>query len=172
MKPTLLATAILLAAGTACAQNIERVKMTDNDLSCQQIYAEIGQMDGLIARANQPVAMPAAAAADPNAGQGGAVAGQVVGAVAQTAVARSGGFGGFGGFGGLGGALGGMIGNIASQAGQQQAQQAAAQQQAAQQQAAAQQQQNALVGQQAQGRKDHLTGLFLSKGCKMSDVQK
>jgi hypothetical protein len=159
---------LLAIAASASAQNIERVKMSDNDLSCQQIFAEIGQMDGLIARSNQPVAAPAVAAADPGAaGQGGVVAGQMVGAVAQTAAAR-GGFGGFGSFGGLGGALGGMIGNLASQAGQQQAQQQAAQQAAAQQQL----QQNAVLGQQAQGRKEHLTGMFLTKGCKMSDVQK
>jgi len=36
---------------------------------------------------------------------------------------------------------------------------------------AQQAQQNALLGQQAQGRKEHLTGLFLSKGCKLADVQ-
>ena len=38
--------------------------------------------------------------------------------------------------------------------------------------AAQQAQQNGLLAQQAQGRKEHLTGMFLSKGCKMADIQK
>ena len=42
----------------------------------------------------------------------------------------------------------------------------------AQANAAAQASQNAMLSQQAQGRKEHLTGLFLGKGCKMSDIQK
>ncbi len=182
MKTSLLCAAALtlLAAGVQ-AQTIERIKMTDNDLTCKQIYGEIGLMDGVIARANQPVAVPAqaAAAAPADNGQGAAIGAGVAGAVAQTAIAnaavRSGGFGGFGGFGG---GLGGMFGGIAQQAmasqAQQQAQQQAAAQaaaQQAQQQAQMQAQQNMLMGQQAQGRKEHLTGLFLSKGCKMSDVQ-
>ena len=53
-------------------------------------------------------------------------------------------------------------------AAQQQSQQDAAAQQAAAQAA----QRGALLGQQAQGRKEHLTGLFLSKGCRMSDIQR
>lgn len=46
------------------------------------------------------------------------------------------------------------------------------QQAVAQQQAAMQSQQAALMAQQAQGRKEHLTTLFLSKGCKLGDMQK
>lgn len=174
MKTTALLTALLcVLAVSAQAQNIERVKMTDNDLSCKQIFAEIGQMDGMIARANQPVAVatqPPAGAGDN--GQAAAIGAGVAGAVAQTAIARSGGFGGFGGFGGgLGGGLGGMFGGIAQQAMNSQAQQQQQAAQAAAQQAQMQAQQNQMVGQQAQGRKEHLTGMFLSKGCKMSDVQ-
>ena len=169
-----LALAGLLAASLAQAQTIERVKMTDNDLSCQQIYLEIGQMDGVIAKANQVTgtASPATTpGSDPSAqAAGAAVAGAVATEAIGQAVARTG-FGGFGGFGG-GGGLGGLFGNIAANAAQQQAQQAAAQQAAAQQAAAAQAQQGALQSQQAQGRKEHLTGLFLSKGCKMADIQK
>ena len=165
---TLATFAACLSVG-AHAQNIERVKMTDNDLNCQMMYQEIIQMDGVIARASQPVApmaMAAPAAADSNAGA------QVAGAVVQTAIAQRG-FGGFGG--GFGGGLGGMLGGLASQAQQGAAQQAAAQavaQQQAQANAAAQASQNAMLSQQAQGRKEHLTGLFLGKGCKMSDIQK
>lgn len=148
---------------------IDRVRMTDNDLSCQQTYSEIGQMDGVLARSRQPVA-PTAAQADPNAGQNAAVAGAVAGAVAQTAITQAavrGGFG-FGGFGGMGGSVGGLFGSLVQQAASQNAQQAAAEQAAA----AASAQQNAQLAQQAQGRKDHLTSLFLSRGCKMSDIQK
>jgi phage protein D len=145
---------------------IERVKMTDNDLTCQQAYNEIGQMDGVMARSRQPVAA-AGVQADPNAANN-AMAGAVAGAVAQTAMANAaarGGFG-FGGFGGGGGSVGGLFGSLVQQAATQGAQQAAADQAAA----AATAQQNALLAQQAQGRKDHLTSLFLSKGCKMSEI--
>ena len=55
-----LALAACSLALSAVAQTIERVKMTDNDLSCQQIYGEIIQMDGVIAKANQP-ALPGTA---------------------------------------------------------------------------------------------------------------
>ena len=36
------------------AETIERVRMTDNDLNCQQIYNETVQMDAIMARASQP----------------------------------------------------------------------------------------------------------------------
>lgn len=150
------AAGLCLAAG---AQPIERVRLTDNDLGCQQIYGEIVQMDGLIAKAAAQAAQPTVA--DPGAGQGAAVAGAVAQSALATVAARSGGLGGFGG-------LGSMFGNIAAQAAQQQATQQAVAQAGAQQQA----QQGALLAQQAQGRKEHLTGLFLSKGCKMGELQK
>jgi len=142
------------------AQTIERVKMTDNDHNCQQIFQEIGQMDGLISKSASPVAATQTAQASNSSG----MATGVVGAVAQEAVARS----GFGAFGGLGGMFGGIAQSLAQGVAAQQSAQASA----IQQQAAQAQQNQALVGQQAQGRKEHLTGLFLSKGCKMSDVQK
>ena len=159
------AVALVLLSTIAHAQTIERVRMTDNDLSCQQIYNETVQMDAVIARASQPAA-PVAAAVDPNANVGA----QVAGAVATTAIvhgaARSG-FGGFGGFGG-GSLLGGLLGGAAQQAATTNAQQQAA----TQQQAAQQAQQGALLAQQAQGRKEHLTTMFLSRGCKLGDMQK
>ena len=164
-KLTFAATLAALACTAGHAQTIERMKMTDNDLSCQQIYGEIAQMDGVIARATQPAVPAAAAPADPNAQPG--VGAAVVGAVAQQALNNAGSRSGFGGFGGgFGGGLGGLFGQIAQAATQQQAQPAAAPQppQPSPEQVA--------LGQQAQGRKDHLTQLFLSKGCKMSDVQK
>ncbi len=161
MKHLALGTS-LLASLLICAhaQTIERVKMTDNDLSCQQIYSEITQMDSMIAKAAQSPAGVQVTQADSAPGVGAGVAGVVV----QEAVARS----GFGGFGGLGG----MFGSLANMATQNASAQQAANAGAAQQQAAQAQQNNALVAQQAQGRKEHLTGMFLSKGCKMSDVQK
>ncbi len=165
MKNTLVLTVLLAVCGAGFAQTIDRVKVTDNDLNCQQIYGEIIQMDGVIARAAQ--AAPAAVADNSVAANAGS---QMAGAVAQSAlanvVARSG--GSFGGFGGLGN----MFGGIAQQITQGATAQQAANSGAAQQQAATAQQNQALQGQQAQARKDHLTGMFLSKGCKMGDIQK
>lgn len=159
MKHTLATLALLGLCSASFAQNIERVKMTDNDLSCQQIYGEIGQMDGMISLSAQA----------PTAVADSGASGQVASAVAQSAIAniaaRSGGFGGFGGFGGGAGGLGGMFGGIA----QQLAQGATAQQAAS---SGAAQQVQSQQGPQAQARKEHLTGMFLSKGCKMSDIRK
>ena len=164
-----------VAAPALFAQTIERVKMTDNDLNCQATYTEITQMDGYIQRSSQIGVAPAAAA--PVADAGPSVGGQVAGAVAQTAlagaVARSGGgmFGGGGGlFGGGGGGLGGLFGNLAQAA----AQNGIASQQAAPQAVAAAPaaQGNPQLMASAQARKDHLTGLFLNKGCKMADIQR
>ena len=161
LKKILALAAVLAVSGAGFAQTIDRVKMTDNDLNCQQIYGEIIQMDGVIARASQ--AAPAAVADN-------STAANVAGAVAQSALAnvvgRSG--GSFGGFGGLGN----MFGGIAQQMTQGATAQQAANSGAAQQQGATAQQNQVLQGQQAQARKDHLTGMFLSKGCKMSDIQK
>lgn len=166
------ASAVLaLAALPAHAQTIERVKMTDNDLSCQQIYGEIGQMDKVMSLA---ATTPPPAAGTQVADAGNNVGGQVAGAVAQTAlataVAQNPGM--LGNFGGFGGGFGSMFGGIAQQLVQGATAQQAASNGAAQQQAAAVQQNMALQAQQAQGRKEHLTGMFLSKGCKMSDIQK
>lgn len=153
-------TALILVAAAAQSQTIERMKMTDGDLTCQQIFTEIKQMDSVIAQAN---AAPAPAPAADNA-----VGSQVAGAVAQQALgmaaARTGGLGGLGGmFGGSGGGggLGGLFGGIAQQAVQQAVAPAPAAAPAG----------NPALGQQAAGRKEHLTGLFLGKQCKMSDVQ-
>jgi len=170
--PTLFVAAALCLAGTiAHAQTVERARMTDNDLSCQQIYNETVQMDAVISRVSQPVA-PVAVAADTSANVGA----QVAGAVAQTAIAQGAvrsGFGGFGGLGGLGGfgggsLLGGLLGGAAQQAATTNAQQQAM----AQQQNNLQAQQGAVMAQQAQGRKEHLTTLFLSRGCKLGDMQR
>ncbi len=65
LAPRLL-TICALASGVAAAQTIDRVKLTDNELSCQQMYAEARQMDEVIQLAGPdlpPVTAPAAAAA-------------------------------------------------------------------------------------------------------------
>jgi hypothetical protein len=172
MKHTLLLGALAMAtASLAHAQSIERVKLTDNDLSCQQIYTEIGTMDTFISLGGSqpaPAAVAQPAAAPDNNAAGIQVASAMLGQVA----ARSGNGGGFGNFlgggspaAGLGG-LGGMFGSLAAAA--QQAQQPPA----AAPQPAAQASQVAVLAQQAQGRKEHLTSLFLSRPCKLSDVKK
>lgn len=166
----LLALATIALAAGAQAQTIERMKMTDGDLNCQQIFTEIKQMDAVIAQANSAPA--AAAPADNGVGQ------QVAGAVAQQAVAQVAARSGFGGLfggggssagsllggGGGGGGLGGLFGGMAQQAAQQAVAQAAAP-------APAAPAGNPALAQQASGRKEHLTGLFLGKQCKMSDVK-
>lgn len=154
-----LAALAVVAAMSAQAQNIERMKMTDGDLTCQQMFDEIKMMDMMAAQAN---AQPQQAAAPADNGVGS----QVAGAVAQQALAqvaaRSGGFGGlFGGGGGGGGGLGGLFGGLAQQAAQQAAAPAPAPAPTG----------NPMLAQQAAGRKEHLTGLFLGKGCKMTDVR-
>ncbi|RYF44257.1 MAG: hypothetical protein EOO25_00320 [Comamonadaceae bacterium] len=160
MKLLTLIAALAVCSAVSHAQTIERVKMSDNDLNCQQVFDEIRQMEAVISRAAAPGVTAAAPGADPNAGANAAVGAQMAGAVAQQAMA-TGGFGGFGGFGG-------MLSGLVQAAGAHQA----SQQAAAQQTAALQAQQNAVISQQAQGRKEHLTTVFLSKGCKMGDVAK
>ena len=67
--PTLATGLMLLAAHSAGAQTIERVKLTDNDLSCQQIYAEAQQMETAMQLAGPglPPPPPPAPAAAPQA---------------------------------------------------------------------------------------------------------
>ena len=177
-----LALAAFGASTSALAQlpaSIARVQMTDNDLSCQAMFDEIKLMDTYInGTATATAAAPAASSV------GGQVAGQVAGAVAQQAMGQVAGrlggmfgggaslFGGGGGGGGLfggggntgGGLLGSVVGQVAQTAVAQQQQNAAQAQ--AQQQAAL-----ANLAPQAAVRKEHLTGLFLGKPCKMSDVK-
>lgn len=45
LAPLLLACTAGFGVSQATAQTIERIKLTDNELNCQQIYAEIQQMD-------------------------------------------------------------------------------------------------------------------------------
>jgi hypothetical protein len=164
---------LILTSLTATAQTIERVKMTDGDLTCQQMYLETVDMDAVIAKNKT---LPAATASGSvTANQVAGVATQAEGAanIAQTAAtvsAYSGGLGGFGAVVGLG-ALGSIFGGAAKIAQGSAAQKAAADA-AAQQKVATEQQAMAQTAQQAQARKEHVSSLFLSKGCKMSEIQK
>lgn len=126
----------------ANAQNIERVRITDGDLSCRQIHDELGAMDMVIADAKQAQA----------SGETTATAGQV-GGVAADVASRT---GLFGQVGGLWGHIAGTVAsktaaNVTEQSGKQGAQQSADREK------------------QALARKDHLTATFLAKGCKSSD---
>lgn len=122
---------------------IERIKLTDNELNCAQIHAEVGQMDRLMADAK--------AAEDKDKTTGTAAS------AASTVADVAGKLGVFGRIGGLGGAL---FGQAAAQAG------AGAVQKSSQESA----QQMAERGKQAAARKEHLTVVFLAKECKASDL--
>lgn len=61
LVPRLWVLTAVAASSAALAQTIERVKLTDNELSCQQMYAEAGQMEEVIQLAG-PGLPPAAAA--------------------------------------------------------------------------------------------------------------
>lgn len=140
---TLVLSALFIA--TAHAQTpepIERVRITDNDLGCQQIFDERAGMDKVIADAKQAQ----------SSSQTTATAGQAAGVAAEVA-SRT---GMFGALGGLGGHLFGTVAsktaaNVAEQQGKQGTVQAAEREK------------------QALGRKEHLTSLFLAKGCSASD---
>lgn len=131
------------AWGQAPGAPIERIKLTDNELTCAQIHAEVGQMDKIVADAK---------AAEDKDKSTGTTAG-----AASTVADVAGKLGLFGRIGGLGGAL---FGQAAAQAG------AGAVQKSAQESA----QQMAERAKQAGSRKEHLTGLFLAKACKPSDL--
>lgn len=242
---------LALFGGIAGAQNIERVRLTDNDLNCPQIYAEVQQMEtlarlpaqGTAAPALEPVAvfvapMPAPAADAPSQLSG------LFGALAGVAASRSGSPGAAQLFGGMAGvaapavpALAGMPNDMqalmndqatrevllspnmqqsiarARAAGMSDAQimatiqpsinarRAALAARAPAPVAPVYNSQNAMpmaqvqgsytsgvayapqpanytaqapksMGQQAQARKDHLTQLFLNKGCKVADISR
>ncbi|MGQ2981390.1 MAG: hypothetical protein ACT6Q9_16990, partial [Polaromonas sp.] len=62
LAPCLL---MLAACPMAAAQTLERVKLTDNDLSCQQMYAEARQMEDVIRLAGPGLPPAPAVAAAP-----------------------------------------------------------------------------------------------------------
>lgn len=78
-----VAAAMAPAVPAQFARAIERLRRSDNGLSCQQISIETVPMDAVVARAVQP-AVAAAPCTDPDANAGA----QVADAVAQTAIAQ------------------------------------------------------------------------------------
>jgi hypothetical protein len=121
---------------------IERVKITDNDLTCLATFNELQGMDKAIAEARTAQ----------SSGQNTATAGQAAGVAAEVA-SRSGLFGSLGGLTGhiFGTAASKTAANVAEQQGQMSAAQAAEREK------------------QALARKEHLTQIFLAKGCSASD---
>ncbi|MDZ4202962.1 MAG: hypothetical protein U1C96_12545 [Gallionella sp.] len=136
--------ALLSFAVSVQAESIERIKITDNELSCRQIYDELGSLDKTIAKAKETQ----------SSGQTTATTGQAAGVAAEVAT-RTGFFGQFGGLSGhlLGSVASKTAANVTEQSGQQTAQQAAE------------------TERQAQARKEHLTGLFISRSCKASELK-
>jgi len=137
---------LVLASTSAVAQQpapIDRVRITDNELSCAQIHGEIAQMDRLAADAKTVESKErSSATAAGAAGTAAEIAGRT----------------------GLFGALGGITGALFGQAATQTA--AGAVQQSSTQSA----QQAAERARQAQARKEHLASLFLARECKASDL--
>lgn len=117
---------------------IERIKLTDGALTCQQMQDEVKQMEGIVGEAQ----------AGQSSGQTKATAGAAAGVAADVA-SRTGMFGALGGLGGH------LFGSVASKAAAQTVQQQGGMD-AAQ---AAERQKQALA------RKEHLTQLYLSKNC-------
>lgn len=130
------------AVHVGAQEAIERIKITDNDLGCQQIVDERNTMDKAIADAK----------AAQSSGQTTAVAGQAAGVAAEVAQRT-------GVFGALGGLTGHLFGSMASKAAANVAEQTG-QQDAAK---------TAQREKQALDRKEHLTQLFLAKGCSASN---
>lgn len=135
--------ALLSAAAFAQAPApIERVKITDNELSCKAAFDELQGLDKVIAETK----------AAQSAGQNTATAGQAAGVAAEVA-SRSGLFGSIGGLTGqiFGSVASKTAANVAEQQGQMTAAQAVEREK------------------QALARKEHLTQIFLTKGCSASD---
>jgi len=144
--PVVLVTAFAASPLLVSAQQlapIERIKITDNEASCAQLYAESGDMDKAIA----------AAQASQASGNNTAMAGSAANVAAEVA----GRTGLFGQFGGVAGAL---FGRTAAQTA------AGVAQQSGQMTAA----QSADRIRQATARKEHITTVFVSRGCRASDL--
>lgn len=133
---------IALLPSAANAQNIERIRITDGELTCRQIHDELGTMDKAIAEAKQAQA----------SGDNTAIAGQAGGVAAEVA-SRTGLFGQVGGlFGHIAGTVAAKTAaDVTTQSGKQGVQQGIEREK------------------QALARKEHLTTVFVGKGCKASD---
>lgn len=144
---TVLAAAIssIFACGAALAQQaapIERIKMTDGQLSCSQLFGEAGDMDKAMAEAREAE----------SSGNTTATAGSAANTAAEVA-GRTGLFSSFG-------IAGHFFGQAATQA-------AAGVARSSGQMSAAQAAERI---KQASARKEHLTTLFVAKGCNPSNL--
>lgn len=147
MQGTRIAMALALVLATLPstplhAQVIERVKITDGELSCRQMHTELGAMDKVVAEAKK----------EQESGANTATAGQV-GSVAAEVANRT------GLFGQVGGLFGHIAGSVAAKAGAGVAEQSGRQSVAR----AVEREKQALA------RKEHVTSLFLAKGCNASN---
>lgn len=141
--PVLFAACLALPI-TALAQGIDRVKLTDGDLTCPQIYVEIGDMDKIMGIAKDERSTSANTAAAAGMTQ------QATGVAVQAAAMS----------GSLGSALGlaqaapllGLFGSATKAV------------------ADSKEKESAERMTEAKARKEHLTGLFVSRNCKLSDV--
>lgn len=146
MAPPLIRTvALALTAFSAAAAlaeaplaPIDRIKLTDGNLTCQQMQDEVRDMEHTVAEAQ----------ASQSSGQTKATAGAAVGVAAEVA-SRTGVFGAWGGLGGH------LFGTVASKTAA-----GVVQEQGAQDAMQAQERQK-----QAQARKEHLSQLYLNKHC-------
>ena len=141
-----IAAAAAFCAGSALAQQapaIERIKLTDNQATCAQLHAESGDMDKAMADAR----------AGESQGNVTTTAGAVGGVAAQVATRT-------GLFGQMGGLFGQIAGSLAAQTAATRTQQSGPQ--------TVQQAQER--GRQAMARKEQVNTLFVSKGCKVSDL--
>jgi len=129
---------LLLPPAPAGAQAIERVKITDGELSCRQMYTELGAMDQAILESKK----------EQESGATTTTAGQIGGVAAEVG-SRA------GLFGQIGGLLGHVAGTVAAKAGAGAAEQTGRQTVAR----AAEREKQALA------RKEHVTALFLARGC-------
>ena len=145
------AATIIAIAATLCVaqeavaqqpvQSIERVKITDNDLSCAQIHAEITEMDAIIARYNE------ADADARNAGGSDIATGVVVDIFGRV-------------LGAFGGVFGQIFGGVATQVATRGVTEANKENT-----------QRALEHRrQADARKSYLTTMFVNRGCRASDL--
>lgn len=121
-------------------QTIERVKITDNDLTCAQIHAEITEMDAIVARYNEADAEARNGSSDIATGIVVDVFGRVLGA--------------------FGGVFGQIFGGVATQAATRGVADAKKDDDRRAQE----------HRQQAAARKAHLTTLFVNRGCRTSDL--
>lgn len=137
--------AIFVLPLTGIAQTIDRVKLTDSELSCPQIYGEIDDMNKImgIAKGDRDASATTASTAG--------LTQQATGVAVQAAAMS----------GSLGAAVGlaqaapllGLFGSATKSVADAKEKDAAER-----------------LG-EAKARKEHLTGLFVSKGCKLSDVK-